>query len=57
MKSADSGELYLMCDDCESQWRSPQEAESFENAPANEARVVPASSDEVERAGWNKFVK
>ena len=57
MKGAESGVVCLMCDDCESQWRSPQDAESYENALTNEERVVPASSEEIERAGWERFVK
>jgi hypothetical protein len=57
MKGTVSGELLLMCDDCESQWRSPQEAESYENALETEEHVVPASDEQVTMAGWDGFVR
>ena len=57
MKGIDSGKLLLMCDDCESQWRSPQDAESYENALKDEERVVPASDEEVSEVGWDAFVR
>lgn len=57
MKGIATGKVMLMCDDCESQWRSPQEAESYENVLKEEERVVPASVEEVSAAGWDEFVK
>lgn len=57
MKSVGTGRLLLMCDDCESQWRSPQEAESYENALKSEERVAPASDEEVSAAGWDESVR
>jgi ribosome-binding protein aMBF1 (putative translation factor) len=57
VKNTASGTLMLICDDCESQWRSPQEAESYDNALTDEERVVPASDEEVSAAGWDKFTK
>jgi hypothetical protein len=46
-------QLFIMCDDCESQWRSPEEAQSFENALLDEVRgVVIATIEEIEAAGW-----
>lgn len=56
MKEVESGKLLLMCDDCESQWRSPQEAESYENALKDEQQVVPATDEEVSAASWDDFV-
>lgn len=53
VKSPATGQLLLMCDDCESQWRSPSDAKSFENAMTSEvAGVVGATMHEVEEAGW-----
>lgn len=53
VKSPATGQLLLMCDDCESQWRSPEDAKSFESAMTSEvAAVVNASMREVEEAGW-----
>lgn len=57
MKGVASGKLLLMCDDCESQWRSPPDAESYENALKDEAGVVPASDEEVSAVGWDDFVR
>jgi hypothetical protein len=53
MKSASTGQLLIMCDDCESQWQSPDAAQSFENALSNEIRdVQKASLDEIKESGW-----
>lgn len=44
-----------MCDDCESQWKSPIEAQSFENALSDEFHDVrPASCDELRAANWSR---
>jgi len=46
-------QLLVMCDDCESQWRSPAEAQSFENVLLDEVcGVEMATFEEVEAAGW-----
>jgi hypothetical protein len=46
-------QLLVMCDDCESQWHSPGEAQSFENALSDEVRGVGmATFEEVETVGW-----
>jgi hypothetical protein len=53
MKSTSTGQLLLMCDDCESQWQSPDAAQSFENALSNEIRdVQKASLNEIKEIGW-----
>jgi hypothetical protein len=53
VKSPATGQLLLMCDDCESQWNSPDDAKSFESAITSEAAaVVSATMQEVEAAGW-----
>ena len=45
--------LFVMCDDCESQWRSPDEAQSFENALLDEVRGVEiATFEEIVAIGW-----
>ena len=54
VKNIASGKLMLMCDDCESQWKSPEDAESYENALKNEERVVPASDEEVASESWDR---
>jgi len=53
-----SGKLLVMCDDCESQWRTPEEAQSYEKVLKNEVkRVVDASPEEVRAAGWDKYLE
>ena len=53
VKNPETGQLLVMCDDCESQWRSPDEAQSFENALSTEIRgVEDATVDEIKAAGW-----
>lgn len=54
MKHGATERLLLMCNDCESQWRSPLEAKSFEGTLAAELRgLVPASTVELDAAGWH----
>jgi hypothetical protein len=57
VKDAIGGRLLVMCDDCESQWRSPDEARSYEHAMKEEVRVVLASIEEVKAAGWGKYLE
>jgi Zn-finger protein len=53
VKNSENGQLLLMCDDCESQWRSPEEAKSFKNALSDEVHGVgPATVDDIKAAGW-----
>lgn len=55
VESVLSGVLLLMCDDCESQWKSPAAARSFENALRSEEQVKEASEEKVLAAGWAEF--
>jgi hypothetical protein len=53
VKNPATGQLLVMCDDCESQWRSPEEAQSYENALSDEVRGAEiATLEELEAAGW-----
>lgn len=53
MKSASTGHLLIVCDECESQWQSPDKARSFENALPHEIRdLQKASSEEVRKSHW-----
>ena len=53
MKSTTTGQLLIMCDDCESQWQSPDDTHSFENALSNEIREMQrASLEEIKAVGW-----
>ena len=51
------GDLTLMCDDCESQWKSPAAAKSFENVLRGDEYVKEASDEKVLAAGWAEFGK
>ena len=59
VKNPETGQLLLICDDCESQWRSPEEALSYKNAlPRDEVRRVEAATfEEITRAGWAELAK
>jgi len=53
MKHGATNSLLLMCDDCESQWRSPAEAESYKGALTAELRgLETASMAQLSAAGW-----
>ena len=57
VESVVSGALLLMCDDCESQWKSPTAAKSFENALCSEEQVKEASDEKILVADWAEFEK
>ncbi len=53
VKDIDTNSLLVMCDDCESQWRSPTDARSSANVLIPDARrVVDARLEETRHAGW-----
>lgn len=57
VKNTINGELLIMCDDCESHWKTPNEAQSYENALLKETRtIVPASAEVIEVAGLEKYL-
>jgi uncharacterized protein (DUF983 family) len=48
-----TGALIVVCDDCGSQWSSPDQARSYQNVLVQEfSDLRPASPDEVRAAGW-----
>jgi hypothetical protein len=58
VKGVASRQLFVICDDCGSQWKSPLEAQRYQNALLVEVdeRVVDASDEEVAAIGWEKHV-
>jgi hypothetical protein len=45
--------IFLMCDDCESQWGSPEAAKSYKNVLKEEIReIVDADEEDVINANW-----
>jgi len=53
MKLPGSSHLLLMCDDCESQWSSPEDSKSYQNALNTEFQgLVVASPEDILKAGW-----
>ena len=57
VKNIINGEMLIMRDDCESQWKTPDEAQSYENALLEQTRtIVPASAEDIEVAGLEKYL-
>lgn len=60
MKEAISGRFVVICGDCESQWASPIDAQSYEralDASAEATKLSPASEAEIKALGWDRFLK
>ena len=55
MKNAVSDELLVMCDDYESQWRLPDDAQLYENALTEEVQVVSATERDIRAVGWDRW--
>lgn len=54
VKDVATDRLLIMCDDCESQWLTPSDAESFDKAISDEvSNVVLATLNEIEAIGWS----
>ncbi|MFT4193184.1 hypothetical protein [Ottowia sp.] len=54
VKNMVDSKILLMCDDCESQWASPEAAKFGENALKEEVfDVINASAEDVIEANWN----
>jgi hypothetical protein len=58
VKHPSTGNLLVMCDDCEAMWPSPEHALNNTNCiPHNGAnKVVDPTYAEVKAAGWDKFL-
>lgn len=53
VRSEATGVLLVMCDDCGSQWLSPEQSQSYENALKEEIKDLrPAMIEEIRAAGW-----
>lgn len=53
MRSPGSSPLLLMCDDCQSQWHSPEDSKSHQKALSTEIEGLDfATPEDVEEAGW-----
>ena len=58
VKDNESGKLILICDECESQWDSPEASLSYDRARTVEVRALrDATEDEVREAGWTPHVR
>ena len=58
VKSPSTGSLLVMCDECETQWESPEAAFSgrfIDRAAAQ--HVEPAGLVDIENKGWRAFVR
>ena len=52
-KSNATDALLIVCDDCASQWRTPEQAQSYEHVLKEEILDIrPATLSEIEAAGW-----
>ena len=52
-KESETGILFLVCDDCGSQWSSPDQERSYENVLTEEITGLhPAVLEEIRKAGW-----
>lgn len=55
-KEVSSGRLYFCCDECESEWRNPDEI-TVENATRDcYGRSIDPTMDEIHQAGWESCI-
>jgi hypothetical protein len=57
VKDLNTDRLLVVCDDCGSQWDSPELASSYETVRKDEvSKVVEPTLAEIRIAGWEKFL-
>jgi len=55
VKAPGSGELFLLCEECESAWRTPEEINVMTTYDFGGKRVDRANRGDVESAGWLRY--
>ncbi|MDR9838480.1 hypothetical protein [Herbaspirillum huttiense] len=51
----DAGELFLLCEECESAWRTPEEIDVRSHHGFEGAKIRRANSAEIESFGWSRY--
>lgn len=56
VKDKASGELFLCCSECETEWLDPDSIEQGTGTQGKFGMVEPASECELEVKGWKKYI-
>ncbi len=54
-KIEDSGDLFLLCEECESAWSRPEEIDPDVNFDFKGLKVQRAGHTDIEGAGWSHY--
>jgi hypothetical protein len=54
-KIRDTGELFLLCEECESAWLTPEEVDVKVHFDFQGKCIDRAGLEDIERAGWSRY--
>jgi hypothetical protein len=54
-KILDTGELFLLCEECEAAWRSPEEIDVKTHFNFAGLNIKRANREDIESAGWFRY--
>jgi len=54
-KILDTGELFLLCEECEYAWRTPEEISLYTYFDFQGRKIESASREDIERHGWFRY--
>lgn len=57
VKDKESGRLFLCCDECESEWLSPDNINSYNGTQGSFGQIINPSLKEVINIHWDKYLK
>lgn len=57
VKDVETKILYVMCDECESEWKHPDDVMVLKaRSDINDNRVTTPTDEEIRIAGWEKYI-
>lgn len=54
-KTLDTGELFLLCEECEYAWRTPDEINLNTHFDFQNRKIESATREDIERHGWLRY--
>lgn len=57
VRDVETKELFVMCDECESEWNHPEDVKELEaRSEINDNRVTTPTVEEIRMASWEKYI-
>jgi len=57
VRDVETKELFVMCDECESEWNHPEDVKVLDaRSDINDNRVTTPTDEEIRMASWEKYI-